>query len=61
MLTERQYRLLFSPKGRPQPGPKGLSQELIEAIVASQQRNPFWACPRIAQQIACGPKPGEVI
>jgi len=50
-MTKRKYRLLFSPKGRPKPGPKGPSKELIEAIVATKQRNPFWGCPRIAQQI----------
>jgi hypothetical protein len=52
ILTQRKYRLLFSPKGRRKPGPKGPSQELIDAIVATKQRNPFWGCPRIAQQIA---------
>ena len=51
ILTQRKYRLLFSPKGRPKPGSKGPSKELIEAIVATKQRNPFWGCPRIAQQI----------
>ncbi|HEY6273856.1 MAG TPA: transposase, partial [Terriglobales bacterium] len=52
ILTQRKYRLLFSPKGRPKPGPKGPSKELIDAIVATKQRNPLWGCPRIAQQIA---------
>jgi putative transposase len=52
ILTQRKYRLLFSPKGRCKPGPKGPSKELIDAIVATKQRNPFWGCPRIAQQIA---------
>jgi len=52
ILTKRKYRLLFSPKGRRQPGPKGPSQDLIDAIVATKQRNPSWGCPRIAQQIA---------
>jgi putative transposase len=51
-LTQRKYRLLFSPKGRRKPGPKGPSKELIDAIVATKQRNPSWGCPRIAQQIA---------
>jgi putative transposase len=51
IMTKRKYRLLFSPKGRPKPGPKGPSKELIDAIVATKQRNPFWGCPRIAQQI----------
>ena len=52
ILTQRKYRLLFSPKCRRKPGPKGPSNELIDAIVATKQRNPFWGCPRIAQQIA---------
>ena len=46
------YRLLFSPKHRSQPGPKGPSQELIDAVVEMKRRNPTWGCPRIAEQIA---------
>ncbi|MGD0129129.1 MAG: helix-turn-helix domain-containing protein [Terriglobia bacterium] len=52
ILTKRKYRLLFPSKGRPKPGPKGPSKALIDAIVATKQRNPSWGCPRIAQQIA---------
>ncbi len=33
------------------PGPKGSSQELIDAIVEMKRRNPRFGCPRIAQQI----------
>src|SRR6059036_1863421 len=33
VLIKRKYRLLFSPKRRSQPGPKGPSQELIAAVV----------------------------
>src|SRR5215469_1836779 len=51
VLIQRKYRLLFSPKGRHKPGPKGPSQELMDAIVATKQPNPWWGCPRIAQQI----------
>ena len=51
-LRNRKYRLLFSSRRRGRPGPKGLSQELIEAVVQTKQRNPSWGCPRIAQQIA---------
>ena len=51
-LTKRKYRLLFSPKGRRKPGPKGPSQEVTAAVVDMKQRNPTWGCPRIAQQIA---------
>src|SRR5713101_8403848 len=52
IMTKRKYRLLFSPKGRRKPGPKGRCKELIDAILATKQRNPSWGCPRIAQQIA---------
>ena len=52
ILTKRKYHLLFSPRSRRKPGPKGPSQELIDAIVATKQRNPSWGCPRIAQQMA---------
>ena len=52
ILTKRKYRLLFSPKGKRKPGPKGPSKELIDTIVATKQRNPSWGCPRIAHQIA---------
>src|ERR1019366_8811020 len=51
-LRNRKYRLLFSSKHRRKPGPKGPNKELIEAVVQMKQRNPFWGCPRIAQQIA---------
>ena len=51
-LKNRKYRLLFSPKSRKKPGPKGPSQEVIAAVVQMKQRNPTWGCPRIARQIA---------
>src|SRR4030095_2988114 len=51
-LSKRKYRLLFSPKRRNRPGPKGPDKDLIDAIVAMKQCNPNWGCPRIAQQIA---------
>ena len=51
-LKTRKYRLLFSPKRRRKPGPKGPSKELVEAIIEMKRRNPSWGCPRIAQQIA---------
>jgi putative transposase len=44
--------MLFSPKRRGTPGPKGPGKDLIEAVVQMKQRNPTWGCPRIAQQIA---------
>jgi len=52
VLAERKYRMLFSPKRRCQPGPKGPNKELIDAIVEMKQRNPNWGCPRMAQQLA---------
>ena len=51
-LSKQKYRMLFSPKGRGKPGPKGPSAELIHAVMEMKQRNPHWGCPRIAQQIA---------
>jgi len=52
LLIKRKYRLLFSPKRRHRPGPKGPTKELIDAVVEMKRRNPNWGCPRIAQQIA---------
>jgi transposase InsO family protein len=51
-LVKRKYRLLFSPKRRGIPGPKGPSAELIAAILAMKQRNPRFGCRRIAQQLS---------
>jgi putative transposase len=51
-LENRKYRLLFSSRRRGKPGPKGPSNELIKAVVEMKDRNPFWGCSRIAQQIA---------
>ena len=50
-LVHRKYRLLFSPKRRAKPGPKGPDLDLIRAVVEMKQRNPRWGCPRIAEQI----------
>ena len=43
--------MLFSPKGGRRPGPKGPSQDLLDAIVAMKQRNRTWGCPHIAPHI----------
>jgi transposase InsO family protein len=51
-LKRRKYRWLFSSRGHRRPGPRGPSQELIDAIVAFKRRNPRIGCPRIAQEIA---------
>ena len=50
-LKKRRYRLLYSPRGGSKPGPKGPSQEVINAIVEMKQRNPRYGCPRITHQI----------
>src|SRR5471030_3127650 len=51
-LIQRKYRMLFTPRGRQRPGPKGPSKELIAAILEMKHRNPRFGCPRIAQEIA---------
>jgi hypothetical protein len=58
-MSQRKYRMLFSPNRHRKPGPKGLSAELIRAVVEMKQRNPNWGCPRIAQQIALAMVPTE--
>ena len=52
MLIKQKYRLLFSPKRVRRPGPKGLTKELIDAVMEMKQRNRTWGCKRIAQQIS---------
>jgi len=51
MLKKRKYRLLYSSSRKGKPGPKGPSQELIDAIVEMKRRNSRFGCPRIAQEI----------
>jgi hypothetical protein len=51
-FVKRKYRLLFSPKRRGIPGPKGPSAEVVAAILAMKRRNPRFGCRRIAQQIS---------
>ena len=50
-MVQYKYRLLFSPKQKRKPGPKGPTAELIRAIVEMKERNPAWGCPQIADQI----------
>src|SRR5437870_10853081 len=50
-LTKLKYHLLFSPRRRSRPGPKGPSEELIAAVLEIKRRNPRFGCPRIAQEI----------
>jgi hypothetical protein len=49
-MVQRKYRLLFSPKNRTKPGPKGPTADLIEAVSEMKRRNPTWECPQIAEQ-----------
>jgi len=51
-LIRRKYRLLFAPKRRGKPGPKGPSQELVAAICEMKHRNPSFGYQRIAQQLS---------
>jgi putative transposase len=50
-LIERKYSRLFSNKSKRKPGPRGPSQELIQAVIAMKHRNPRFGCRRIAMQI----------
>ncbi len=50
-LVNRKYRLLFSSSRKATPGPKGPSQEIIDAIVELKRRIPRYGCPGIAQLI----------
>jgi putative transposase len=52
LLTQRKYRVLFSPRYARRSGPKGPGKALIDAVVEMKRRNPGWGCPRIAQQVA---------
>ena len=50
-LKNRNYRLVYSSDKKGNPGPKGPSREVINAIVAMKERNPQFDCPIIAQQM----------
>jgi len=52
LLKKQKYRQLYSSGQKRKPGPKGPSQELIQAIVELKQRNLRFGCRQIAQQIA---------
>ncbi len=47
-LVKRKYRLLFTPKTRRKPGPRGPSPELVSAILEMKRRNPRFGYQRIA-------------
>jgi putative transposase len=38
-LVKRKYQLLYSPRTRLRPGPKGPSKELISVVIEMKQRN----------------------
>ena len=46
-LVKRKYRLLYSPRKRRRPGPKGPSKELIDAVVEMKRRNPRFGCRKM--------------
>jgi putative transposase len=50
-LVKRKYHLLYGSQRFRRPGPKGLSSELIAAVVEMKRRNPRMGCPKIAEQI----------
>ena len=50
--VKRKYRLLYSPRKRRRPGPKGPSRELIDTVVEMKRRNPRFGCRKIAEQIS---------
>lgn len=50
-LVNKKYSTLFSRKSKCKPGPKGASQDIINAVIAMKQRNPRFGCRRIAMQM----------
>ena len=51
-LAKKKYQSFFTANKPPKKsGPKGPSQELIDAVAEMKHRNPRFGCPRIAQQI----------
>ena len=51
-LVRRKYQLLYSPRKRRRPGPKGPSKQLIGAVVEMKRRNPRFGCRKIAEHMA---------
>jgi len=51
-LVKRKYRLLYSPRKRRRPGPKGPSKGLIGVVIEMKQRNSRFGCRKIAEQIS---------
>ncbi len=51
-LVKRKYHLLYSSRKLRRPGPKGPSEELIDAVIEMKRRNPCCGCRKIAEQIS---------
>lgn len=51
-LIKRKYQLMFTNKTIRRPGPKGPSQELIDAIFEMKRCNPRFGCRRLVMQIS---------
>ena len=51
-LVRRKYQLLYSPRKRSRPGPKGPSKELISTVIEMKRRNARFGCRKIAEQIS---------
>jgi hypothetical protein len=51
-LVKRKYQLLYSPRTRRRPGPKGPSKELISVVIEMKERNPRFCCRKIAEQLS---------
>jgi len=51
-LVKRKYHLLYSPRKRRRPGPKGPSKGLIDAVIEMKRRNPRFGCRKIAEQVS---------
>jgi len=51
-LVKRKYRLLYSPRKRRRPRPKGPSKELTDAVIEMKRRNLRRGCRKIAEQIS---------
>src|SRR5208283_508360 len=49
-MVKRKYHLLYTPRKRRRPGPKGPSKELIGAVIEMKRRNPRFGCRKIAEQ-----------
>ncbi len=51
-LVAKKYQNLFSSKTKLKPGPKGPSQEIIDAVIEFKRLNPRFGYPRIAMSIS---------